>query len=242
MRQLIFGTILFLAVCPVVFGQTEANNCPEITILGPSGITNPGDIMTYTASINNFSGTDEIKYEWSVSAGTIEKGQGTPSITVRSTKEMVNSNVTATLKVLGFSAGCKDTASEMGSVAALGGCGAPMDEFGRLSRDDVKARIDNLYIRLNNDPEAEGFILIELNAKESRALKLTYVNSFYDGILFRKHDPSRVTFMVLQRDYDTGTKLWLVPVGADFPEVGESPILIKGEDFKQKIKDLFPKK
>lgn len=242
MKLLLFGTILFFVVSPAVFGQTAANNCPEITVSGPPGITNPGDTMTFTVSLLSSAHFGKLEYAWTVSAGTIESGQGTPSITVRSTKEMADSNVTATLKVVGLPAGCNDIASEMGSIAAMAGCGAPMDEFGRLSRSNVKMRIDNFYIRLVNDPDAEGLIFVGLDEKESRALKLSYLNSIYDAILFRKLDPSRVTFVVSERYYETVAKLWLVPRGADFPELGANPVTIKGEDFKQKIKGLFPNK
>jgi hypothetical protein len=144
MKRLIFGTILFLAGCPAVFGQTAANNCPEVTVTGPMGVTAAGDTMTFTASVNNHSGVDEIKYEWTVSAGTIEKGQGTSSIEVRTTREMRDSNVTATVRIAGLAAECNQTASDIGSIAAGIVCGMPYDQFGRISRGDTRARVDSL--------------------------------------------------------------------------------------------------
>lgn len=239
MKTLIFGIILFLAVCPVVFGQTAANNCPEITVIGPGGITNPGDIMTFTASVNNFSGTDEIKYEWAVSAGTIEKGQGTSSIEVRTTKEMRDSNVTATVQIAGVDEGCAQTASDIGSIAAGIICGMPYDEFGRLSRGDTRARVDSFLIRLLNDPDSSALIIITLNERESRALKLSFLNNIYGWVEFRKFNAARIKFVVHKGPYDTEARVWLIPRGAETPVLYEGGFEIKGNEFKHKIKDLF---
>ena len=59
--------------------------------------------MTFTA---NTSGDVDVTYNWSVSAGTIESGQGTASITVRTTPEMAGSNVTATVELGGNAPNC----------------------------------------------------------------------------------------------------------------------------------------
>lgn len=241
MKRLIFGTILVFAICPAIFGQTAANNCPKIMILGPPGVTRPGDEMTFDASVNNLSGPGEIKYEWTVSAGTIENGQGTPGIEVRTTRAMNDSNVTATVKVIGIPAGCPDSASETGSVSG-GHATTLIDEFGNLARDDIKARIDNFYIYLkHNGPNAEGTIFVRLDKEAARNSKLLYLNNLYHAIISRKYDPARVTFIMSEErgEFLPSTRLWILPPGFDFPDGGENPILIKGEDFKQKINGIF---
>lgn len=194
--------------------------------------------MIFTASISN-SGSGKLGYDWTVTAGTIESGQGTSSINVRTTPDMMGTNVTATVKITGIAAGCADIASETAGIEGFG-CLMALDEFGKLSKNDIKARIDNFFIRLQNDPEVEGLILVKLNTKESRAFKLTYLNNMYDAILFLKYDPARVTFVVEQDDHDTGTRFWAVPRVADIEELTEGRRRIKGEEFKQKIKTLFP--
>ena len=194
--------------------------------------------MTFTASVSD-SEPGKLGYEWSVSSGAIESGQGTAAIKVRTTEDMAQSNVTATVKITGIAAGCADAASETAGVEGFG-CGMPLDEFGKLQKYGIKPRIDNFFIRLSEDPAARGLILVKLNTKESRAFKLTYLNNIYDAILFLKYDPARVTFVVLQGDYDTWTKFWSVPPAADTTALTEGGGQIKGEDFKQKIKTLFP--
>ena len=220
--------------------QAPANNCPAITVTGPSGLTKAGDSMIFTANVSDGE-PGKLGYDWTVTAGTIVSGQWTPAINVGTTPEMVGTNVTATVKITGLAAGCADTASEIAGLEEGVGCILPMDDFGKLSKNDIKARIDNFFIRLNNDPEAEGLILVNLNTKESRDFKLTYLNNMYDAILFLKYDPSRVTFIVVQDDHDTVTRLWSVPPSVDTGNLIEGGIQIKGEEFKQKIKTLFSK-
>lgn len=195
--------------------------------------------MTFAARVSD-SGSGKLGYNWAVSSGAIESGQGTPAINVRTTGEMAGTNVTATVKITGLAAGCNDTASEIAGITGFG-CGLPVDEFGKLSKYDVRARIDNFLIQLNKEPESEGLILVYLNTKESRAFKLTYLNNIYDAILFLKFDPARVTFVVVQDDHDTGTRLWTVPPGVDTGKLTEGGSLIKGEEFKQEINTLFSK-
>lgn len=188
--------------------------CGTLSLSGPSGVTQPGDTMTFTA---NVSGGPDVTYNWSVSAGTIESGQGTSSIVVRTTKEMENSNVTATVQLGGTSPGCNcDTEkSDTGSVAGLPKAQL-VDSFGPLQDDDVKARIDSFYISLNNDPNAHGVIVNYGTPAEIKKRKA----QIDKAIKFRKYDPSRITY-VDGPDQGTGinTKLWLVPSGAEQPEI-----------------------
>jgi hypothetical protein len=170
--------------------------------------------MTFTA---NTTGDVDVTYNWTVTAGTIESGQGTASITVRTTPEMAGTNVTATVDLGGNAAGCSctNTASETAGVSPEIGPEL-IDEFGPLKDDDVKARIDNFYIRLQNDPNAHGVIVnygtpAQIKARKAQIMK---------AINFLKKDPSRITFVDgPDRGNGIETKLWLVPSGATEPVV-----------------------
>jgi len=187
-------------------------SCPTLSVNGPSGITQPGSPMTFSA--NASGGTGDVTYNWTVSAGTISSGQGTSSITVDTTG-LSNTNVTATVDIGGTDpeCHCTTTASDTGSIA-----GSPtpnqVDEFGKATADDVKARVDNFYIQLNNNPTAQGYIInygtpAEIKARRTQITK---------AISFRKYDASRVTFV---DGPDTGsgvnTKFIIVPPGATPP-------------------------
>jgi len=184
--------------------------CGTLSVSGP-GVVPPGSSMTFTA--NNTS-PGSVTYNWSVSAGTISSGQGTASITVDTTGLAPNSNVTATVDLGGLDAACQcpSNASETGSIANL--VPSLVDEFGPAKDDDVKARVDNFYITLNNNPNAQGYIInygTPAEIKKRRAQIMKAIN-------FRKYDVSRVTF-VDGPDNGTGvnTKFYLVPAGATPP-------------------------
>ena len=198
--------------CPDCYTPTvNTCNCATLSVSGPSGTTNPGDSMTFTA-MTSVSG--DYTYNWSVSSGTITSGQGTPSITVSTTQEMAGSNVTASLKLGGTKEGCncQTDASETAPVAPRP-TAVPVDEYGPLKDDDVKARIDNFYIQLNNQPNAKGYIIIYGTPAQIKKQKAQIMKA----ITFRKYDPTRVTFVDGPNNGEQKVKLWLVPQGADNP-------------------------
>ena len=133
-------------------------DCGTLSVSGPAGVTEPGSTMTFTANVSGGTSSN-ITYNWSVSSGTIESGQGTPSITVATTQEMANSSVTATVELGGQdpACNCPKMASETGSIAPKP-LPVLVDEFGKLSNDDVKAKLDAFFIELQNNPNNQGYI------------------------------------------------------------------------------------
>ncbi len=199
-----------VVACPDCVRPIECA-CPTLTVSGPAGITQPGEAMTFTA---NVSGADNVTYNWTVSAGTIESGQGTPSISVRTTPDMAGSNVTATVTIGNIgqdpSCNCDDNANETAGVADKID-NITVDEFGPVANDDLKARIDNFYVQLSNNPGAQGYIINYGTAAEIRR-RNTVINSH---IRMRGLDASRVTFIDGPSD-GTGirTRLVISPPGA----------------------------
>jgi hypothetical protein len=76
--RLISITFFSWLLCGVCFGQ-----CPTLSVVGPPGVTNPGDKMTFRVD----GGAVDLKYSWTVSAGTIVGGQATPAIFVATTAD-----------------------------------------------------------------------------------------------------------------------------------------------------------
>ncbi len=196
--------------CPDCFNPEKPCSCPSLSVSGPSGVTNPGDAMTFTASASG-----NLTYNWTVSAGTIESGQGTPVITVRTTKEMAGSNVKASVTIGGTEPRCNCT-TEASETAPVQSSPTPsvVEEFGKAPNDDVKARVDNFYIQLNNNPTAQGYVINYGSPAEIKARKA----QIDKAIAFRKYDRSRLVW-VDGPDNKTGisTKFILVPQGADKP-------------------------
>ena len=188
-------------------------NCATLSVSGPAGVTEPGGNMTFTANVSG--GSQAVTYNWTVSAGTIESGQGTPSITVATTSDMAGSNVTATVQLGGLDPACRcpSEASETAPVTTPDGAKL-IDEFGKLPNDDIRGRLDTFFTELQNNPNNQGYIINYGTDKEIAAREKIITNH----INFRKIDRSRIT---LVRGGDTGggvnTKAYLIPPGAANP-------------------------
>ena len=171
--------------------------------------------MSFTANASGGS-QDQLTYNWTVDSGTIESGQGTPSITVRTTPEMAGTTVTATLTIGGLDPSCNCTTSytESGGVAPRPTANL-VETVGKATNDDIKARVDNWYTLLNQNPSSQGYVINYGTPAQIRARRAQITNA----IRFRNYDPSRITF-VDGPDNGTGieTRFYLVPPGADNPQ------------------------
>jgi hypothetical protein len=189
--------------------------CPSLSVTGPAGVTNPGDSMTFTANVSGGS-QQSVTYNWTVSAGTITSGQGTPSITVATDRAMAGGNVTATVDIGGTdpSCSCTTTASETAPVAP-----APsselVDEFGKLPNDDIRSRLDAFFQVLSNNPDNQGYIINYGTDREITARERLITNH----INFRNFDRSRITLVRggASPDGEPRTKLYRIPPGAENP-------------------------
>jgi hypothetical protein len=184
--------------------------CPTISVSGSPSVVQPGGTATFTASVSG-----DVTYSWSVSRGEIISGQGTPSIRVQAPNTS-GGNITATVTIGGLdpNCNCPTTDSETIGVADKP-TSTLVDEFGRAVDDDVKARVDNFYIQLNNNPTAQGYIINYGTPAQIRARRTQIMKA----INFRRYDASRVVFV---DGPNTGagvnTKFYLVPAGADVPQ------------------------
>lgn len=185
--------------------------CPTLSVTGPSSQVQAGEDMVFTANVSG--GNCNPTYNWSVSAGTITSGQGTPVIHVDTTG-LAGQNVTATVEIGGCCPECVTTDSETAGVATAITY-IKTDEFGALNRDDVRGRLDTFFIELQNDPNSRGYIINYGPAKD-KAARVKIIN---DHIKFRKVDPSRITIVDGgEGDGTISTKLYRVPAGAPNPE------------------------
>lgn len=99
------------------------------------------------------------EFKWSLSAGKIIDGQGTSTITVN-TDDLFFVPVIATLQVAGIG-DCSTSSTCTTEVINCGlGLGAvKFDEYGALSFEDEKARLENFAIQLKNQPGTQGHII-----------------------------------------------------------------------------------
>lgn len=199
----------------LIFGQSQGDACPIVTVKGPDSILNEGEQMTFTAEVKGLPEGGNLTFNWSVSNGTIISGQGTSVINV-STEDLAGQNVTATVQVKGdnFLDVCNTTVSETGVVAEKIKARL-VDRMTNATCEDRQARMDNFFLELNNDPSATGYIfsfgsprIVAAVEKQMRA-----------NLKWRKYDTSRITFVNGGgRSKKATIEFWLVPAGADAPE------------------------
>lgn len=111
MKHIILFAISF-CIGTAAFAQEPA--CPVVTVSTSSEAIPAGQDVSYTANVSGGSG--DYTYNWSISAGSITSGQGTPSVTVDS-KGMAGSSITATLEVGGMSRSCSNTSSATAMIS-----------------------------------------------------------------------------------------------------------------------------
>lgn len=192
-----------------------ACSCPTINITEPSGITNVGDPVTFTANVTGGSTDSTYTYNWSVSSGTIIEGQGTPVIRV-STVGQEGANITATVNIGGIAGGtacnCNSQATGQGSVGKRP-VESVVEEFGVQKPDEIKARLNNFYIALGNDPSARGVIINSGTDKEVAKREA----EIRKAIAFLNDDINRVEFRRGSSEPGIKTQFIVVPAGATMP-------------------------
>src|SRR5690349_12448998 len=111
MKQIIFSTILALFFSCSAFAQSEKSPCPEIDVSSGGVIGKPGELITFAANVTGETVNLDLKYEWTISQGTIVEGQGTSTIRVDA-PDFPNIGLTATVKVKGLPENCANIDSE----------------------------------------------------------------------------------------------------------------------------------
>ena len=203
---------LVLMFVASVFAQTnQPSNCPTLDVSG-GGLVEKGQPQSFTANVID-SENRQLEYIWTVSSGKIIAGQGTPSITVEPGEEEA---ITATVEVKGFPEGCRNTESERASCGLRRPQPSLFDEFGPLNSGDFKARLQNLYVELGNNSQAQGYIINYGTDREIARRE----KQIRDAVTFLNLDAPRITLVnggANPRGKGIFTKVWIVPAGADDP-------------------------
>lgn len=189
--------------------------CPNVSIYCPDTVT-LGAPVTFTANLSGGTAGINPIYNWTVSAGTIISGQGTPSIQVDTTG-LGGQPITANLSVEGYKLNCAASCTvqiprKISSTL--------VDYYPPIRLNDEKARLDNFAIQLQNDPNAKGYVVVYGGAKAKPAEKQGRIKRAFD-YLTNTRGISRDRIVTMEggvRDVTT-TELWIVPLGADPPSV-----------------------
>lgn len=210
---------LFLLLALVSAVQAQGpQTCGIVGVDGPSEL-DTGVPLVLKVKITGPIHTTKPEFKWKVSVGTITHGQGTDEITIDSTG-LGGQEVTVSVALVGAPVGCNASASRTIQVKPPWPvCERPFDEFGDIKFDDERARLDNFAIQIQNYPLSSGSIHIFAGQEtfENEATeRLNRAKSYLSD--FRGLDTNRIVTVDCGFAKELTTSLYVVPVGATFPE------------------------
>ncbi len=228
MKSFFASIILVLTFCVGTFAQTsETSPCPTISVTGPAGVFEPGEIITFTVSLSKEAEKFNPKYNWTVTGGEIVEGQATQVIRVLVPKVSVPKvsteiRIVATVVVADLPKECGTvTASE---TAAMIICyfHRQIDEFSMPASRIDKARLDNLLLELQNNPLAVAYIFERFERKTSQNIIKQKIQKITDYLLMKKRiEKDRFVISIAESDENL-TQYFIVPPGAMPPKIEDN--------------------
>jgi hypothetical protein len=203
------STKVFVKPCPIV------PSCPNVSIYCPDTVT-LGAPVNFTVNLSGGTAGVTPSYNWSITAGTIIGGQGTPSIQVDTTG-LAGQSITASVEVGGYDLRCPANCTVQLPRKVTS---TLTDYYPPIRLNDEKARLDNFAIQLQNEPSAKGYIIVYGGRKANAAEKQKRIKRAQEYLTFtRGIDASRIVTMEGGMRDETTTELWIVPLGADPPVI-----------------------
>ena len=118
----------------------------------------------------------------------------------------------------------------------------PLAHYGKVSANEEKVHLDNLFFKLSQDRAYEGIIVLEFNKKTSVNKRVNRLREIIKLAKFRRHDITQISFAISEKNSEHTTLLALQENSRFFEDLGKDYKLVKAEEFEEKIKELFPTK
>ena len=205
------STTVAVKNCPTVVPPS----CPVVEINCPTniGIDQP---LVFSAKVSGGNPPAAPTYNWTVSSGTIVEGQGTSSIRVDTTG-LAGQTVTATLSMGGYTIDC--SANCAASVPLPSAKCRKFDEFPEISRNDLKARLDNYAVEIQNDPTSTAYVVIYPGHAGKSAGAQKQTSQIMDYLVnTRGIDARRIVTLVGAARDSLQVELWSCPQGTIPPK------------------------
>jgi len=168
-----------------VINEDSNRDCPEVSVIGPSKITPLGGIMEFEARTSEPL-SQGAKFVWTVSAGTIESGQGMKSIRVSVPADGSVKEVDAIVTIAGADS-CLSTARETAGVEPYRNRDA-LDSYGLLKLNDEKARMQSAAATIKLNPDYKLLIFRNLpRTRRSDILRIRQLTDFLIKCGLRRH-------------------------------------------------------
>ena len=203
------STTVVVKDCPTV-----RPTCPNVGITCPTKIA-IDQPLTFTSNVSSTTSGVAPIYNWSVSAGSIIQGQGTPTIKVDTTG-LAGQTIKATLSMSGYTLEC--SASCAVSMPVPEAKVRKFDEFPDIARNDEKARLDNFAIELQNDPTATAYVIVYPGRTSKRGDVQHHSSRIIEYLVHsRGLDERRIVTLVGAPREELFVQLWVTPQGAAPP-------------------------
>jgi hypothetical protein len=211
-------------VCIKVLEKSESKNCPYNVSLDAPKTVKDGDLVTF-AAFNAVSESPTLNYAWKVTPenAKITSGIGTNSITI-DTSGLGGQTITAELNVTDgvYDANCGQKVSAstvIENVVIIDFVSKKIDSFKVTSNfDDDKARLDAFAIELQNNPNAQGYIIVYQGTEKRAKNADKIINRTTDYLVkSRKVDLKRIAGTNGGYRESTEIELWVIPSGANPP-------------------------
>lgn len=188
--------------------------CPSVQVICPQNVV-LDQPLTFTSNVSGGTNVGAPIYNWTVSAGTIIEGQGTPSIKVDITG-LAGQTVRATLSMGGYPLDCSDSCPVQIPIPEAK-C-RKFDEFPAISRNDEKARLDNFGIELQNDPTSTAYVVVSPGRSRRPGDVQRHTTRIVEYLVnSRGIDARRIVTLVGTARDELLVELWVCPQGATPP-------------------------
>ena len=206
------------SLCLFVFASalSVAAQCPKVQVSSPVEV-DAGQSITFSASVTGGDRDVLPTYNWTVSDGTISAGQGTSTIVVE-TASAAGQSSTATVDVGGYERKCVRSASGTTGIKPKPQPARLIDRYGTVSVADRNARLDNFAIGLQNDPLAEGYVIVYRDLKSLPGEVARSLTASKNYLVNTRGIPgSRIATRDGGLREAARTELWIVPDGGTPP-------------------------
>ena len=178
--------------------------CPSIKIVGGESAADDNADLVFTAEISGGSG-ETVSCDWKISAGEILEGQGTPTIKVAAHDAH---EITAILEIGGV---CEECVRVVSLTSKIKNKLKLIDDFGLVTSDQIRNRMDKLLTMLNDNPKARGYV-INYGSRTNKKFLKQRERQIADYFIYRPTElRNRITIIESDLRKDEETELWFAP-------------------------------
>jgi PKD-like domain len=230
-----FSVILFLSFTWVVYGQTATPSpspslsplpspspsptpkirCPALKLSGPAKSIQKGDSITFTVDLKGGRGNSNPSYLWTVSAGIITSGQGTPLITVST--DNVDSPITVKIEV-GNISDCPWLNAKLTVQVRQVQYANNIDQWDwDISENSEKARLDSLTSQIQSDPGVRIAIIVYGKCRSSAKMTRDRITQIKNSLTSLQVNMRKVVVINGKTKSIPEIEVFIVPDGAPMP-------------------------